>query len=81
MSTLIHNFYRGKSCPKNCATFVILQKLPKVNHRQMGENSPNLVTVLSSQAALGNNVHLLQNILFSFNSVMSSQVHYTEQLI
>jgi hypothetical protein len=35
----------GKSGTKIWATFVFFQKLPKVNNRPLGENSPNLVTL------------------------------------
>jgi hypothetical protein len=31
------------------ATSVIYKKLPKVNSRPLGENSPNLVTLLASK--------------------------------
>jgi hypothetical protein len=31
------------------ATFVIFKKLPKANNHQMGENSPNLVTLMERQ--------------------------------
>jgi hypothetical protein len=37
---------QGKSGTKIRATFVFFQKLPKVNNRPLGENSPNLVTLL-----------------------------------
>jgi hypothetical protein len=44
-----HNFYWGKKLPKyqiwaNAAIFK--KNLPKVDNRLMGENSPNLVTLL-----------------------------------
>jgi hypothetical protein len=37
----------GRSGPLICASSVIFLKLPKVNDRPMGENSPNLVTLAS----------------------------------
>jgi hypothetical protein len=42
----IHNLYGGKNSPKMSATSVIFKKIPKRTNRQMGENSPNLVTLL-----------------------------------
>jgi hypothetical protein len=42
---LIHNLRRRIKYPQNVATFVIFKKLPKVNNRPLGENSPNLVTL------------------------------------
>jgi hypothetical protein len=33
--------------PKFCAACVIVDKLSKVNNRALGENSPNLVTLLT----------------------------------
>jgi hypothetical protein len=44
LTKFIHNRYFGKSGTKNWATFVISKKVPKVNNRSLGENSPNLVT-------------------------------------
>jgi hypothetical protein len=44
----MHNFYRGKNCPIFSATWVIFKKVPKVNNRSKGENSPNLVTLLET---------------------------------
>jgi hypothetical protein len=44
---IIYNF--GKSSTKIWTTFVIFEKLSKVNNRPLGENSPNLVTLLSNQ--------------------------------
>jgi hypothetical protein len=39
-------FYHLKKCSaKMWATFIIMKKLPKVNIRSLGENSPNLVTL------------------------------------
>jgi hypothetical protein len=42
----MYNFYHGKSSLKLRAISVIFKKLPKVNNHPMGENSPNLVTLL-----------------------------------
>jgi hypothetical protein len=42
----------GKSSPKLRAISVIFQKLPKANNRPLGENSPNLVTLLNTNPAL-----------------------------
>jgi hypothetical protein len=39
--------YRGKCNPKISATSVILILLLKVNNHPLGENSPNLVTLLA----------------------------------
>jgi hypothetical protein len=33
--------------------FIYLKNLPKVNNRPMGENSPNLVTLLSAEDFCG----------------------------
>jgi hypothetical protein len=43
-----NNFFQFflKSSPKFRATSVILIKLPKLNDRPLGENSPNLVTLI-----------------------------------
>jgi hypothetical protein len=42
----MHNFYSGKSSPNFWAIYAIFFiKLPKVNNRQIGENSPNLVAL------------------------------------
>jgi hypothetical protein len=40
-------FYCGKAPPNIKATSVFFKELPKVNNRPMGENSPNLVTLIS----------------------------------
>jgi hypothetical protein len=45
MSKLIHAFSMEKSFPINWATLVI-KKLPKENYRPIGENWPNLVTLI-----------------------------------
>jgi hypothetical protein len=45
LSELKHKLYREKSGLIFCATFVIFKKLPKVNIRPIGENSPNLVAL------------------------------------
>jgi hypothetical protein len=34
--------------PKFCTTSVILETLPKVNHRPIGKNSPNLVILVGN---------------------------------
>jgi hypothetical protein len=36
-----------KSSQKICAASVVFEKLPNVNNHPMGENSPNLVTLLA----------------------------------
>jgi hypothetical protein len=36
---------RGKNRPKHWATSIIFNKLLKINNRQIGENSSNLVTL------------------------------------
>jgi hypothetical protein len=41
-----HNFDQGKSSPIICAISAVFAKLPKVLSRPIGENSPNLVTLL-----------------------------------
>jgi hypothetical protein len=46
LSKLIHNFFRGKSCPKEWASSEIFKKLPEVNNHPTGKNSPNLVTLI-----------------------------------
>jgi hypothetical protein len=43
----------GKSNPEMCATSVIFK--PKVNNPTSGKNSPNLVTLLRSQAVFFRN--------------------------
>jgi hypothetical protein len=45
---LVYYFHCGKNCSKIWATFEIFQRLPEVNNRPIGENSPNLVTLLES---------------------------------
>jgi hypothetical protein len=45
----------GKSGTKIWATSVFFQKLPKVNNRPLGENSPNLVTLLKTDITTGAN--------------------------
>jgi hypothetical protein len=47
-SKLTHNHNRGKSSPEMRAVFVIFVKLPIVNFQPLGENSPNLVTLMQS---------------------------------
>jgi hypothetical protein len=47
MNAYIHNFYRGKSCPKACDISVIYKKLPKLNNRPIGKNSSNLATLIT----------------------------------
>jgi hypothetical protein len=44
----MHNFYRDKSSTIICAISAIFKyaKLPEVNSRPIGENSPNLATLL-----------------------------------
>jgi hypothetical protein len=42
LSKLIHNFYLERKCTAS----VIFKNLPKENYRPIGENSPNLVTLL-----------------------------------
>jgi hypothetical protein len=42
---LLHNFYRGKSSLKLCASSEVFKKLLKVNNHPTAENSPNLVTL------------------------------------
>jgi hypothetical protein len=39
-----------KSSPKMWPTFLNFQKQPKVNNHPLGENSPNLVTLIMKQA-------------------------------
>jgi hypothetical protein len=51
LSQLIHNFFRGKkNYLKTLGYFFICIKLPKVNNSSIGENSPNLVTLLPIKA-------------------------------
>jgi hypothetical protein len=47
----IHNFYRGKSIPLKWDT-LIFKKLSKENNRPLGENSPNLATLLAQHDRL-----------------------------
>jgi hypothetical protein len=49
LSKSIHNFFLAKIRPNVWTASVIFIKLPKVNHRLKGENSPNLVTLLEWQ--------------------------------
>jgi hypothetical protein len=42
----MHTFYRGKSSHIICAISVIFTKIPEVMSHPMGENSPNLVTLV-----------------------------------
>jgi hypothetical protein len=42
---VIHNYYRGKVSQK-IKLLQQLKKLPKENNRRLGENSPNLATLL-----------------------------------
>jgi hypothetical protein len=42
-----------KSCPIILAISAIFEKLPEVNKRPLGENSPNLVTLLAGTYILG----------------------------
>jgi hypothetical protein len=44
----IPNFSDERSWPKISATALIIEKLPKGNNRPIGENSPNLVTLLAN---------------------------------
>jgi hypothetical protein len=44
----MHNKNHGRSNPKNMGYFINLPKLPKVNTHPMCENSPNLVTLPST---------------------------------
>jgi hypothetical protein len=39
-------FFRGKSRPKRLVAFVIFKKSPIENYRVIGENSPDLVTLV-----------------------------------
>jgi hypothetical protein len=49
LSKLMHiNFTMLKSSPKFGLLLSFLEELPKVNHRPIGENSPNLVTLVGS---------------------------------
>jgi hypothetical protein len=50
LSKLIHNFCSGEKKAKMRSTSVIFIKLPKVNSHPMGENSPDLVTLLGDKA-------------------------------
>jgi hypothetical protein len=43
---LMHKFYCEKSSHKSLAHSVIFKHPPKENNRQIGEKSPNLVTLL-----------------------------------
>jgi hypothetical protein len=43
----MRHFYRGKSSSIIWAISVIFTKLPKVKNDPMGENSPNLVTLIA----------------------------------
>jgi hypothetical protein len=40
-----NNTFLGKKVRKNVVYFCNFQKMPKVNNRPLGENSPNLVTL------------------------------------
>jgi hypothetical protein len=44
--------YRDKSSATIYAAYVIFRKLPNVNNRPIGENSPNLVTLPMMQSYL-----------------------------
>jgi hypothetical protein len=46
------SFTEEKSCPRLWTNSVIFIKLAKVNNRPMGENSPNLVTLLGGRLKL-----------------------------
>jgi hypothetical protein len=46
-----NKYITGASSPKILRYFSNFQKLPKVNNRPMGENSPNLVTLLATTIA------------------------------
>jgi hypothetical protein len=49
LSKLIHNLYFGNKWHKIVGYFCNFPKLPKANNRPLGENSPNLVTLLQSK--------------------------------
>jgi hypothetical protein len=46
-----HDFFHGKYGPQRWAASVIFKKLPKENSRPIGENFPNLVTLLGSDVS------------------------------
>jgi hypothetical protein len=48
----LHNLYRGNKQPKNTDYICKFQKLPKVKSHPMGENSPNLVTLICRYALI-----------------------------
>jgi hypothetical protein len=55
-----------RSSPRIFATSVIVKNMPKENNHKIGENSPNLVTLLkSSIAVLREVIYNLQKAVFS----------------
>jgi hypothetical protein len=54
----MHNFFSGKNSSKILMTPVIFRKLPKGNNRPIGEDSPNLVTLVLGQLWLAALLHL-----------------------
>jgi hypothetical protein len=48
LAKFLQNWYYAKSSLRIGATFVIFNYLAKENNRPMGENSPNLVTLLKT---------------------------------
>jgi hypothetical protein len=63
-----------KSSPIFLATFVIFLKLPRVNNRPMGENLPNLVTLL--KITLVNFISLRQGLPDGLFTNQKSQFGY-----
>jgi hypothetical protein len=45
-------FTKEKNCPKQGLMLQFSKNLPKVNNRSKGENSPNLVTLLTDRSLL-----------------------------
>jgi hypothetical protein len=52
---------------KICSTSVIFKKLPKVNDRPIGENSPNLVTLFLGQ-------------LYDFKNIFAGKWHFSLEI-
>jgi hypothetical protein len=67
----IDNLYRGKSF----VYFCILKKLPKVSNKPIGENSPNLVTLpTTDEALIVYTLHEARIQTFSFSFLQGVQI-------
>jgi hypothetical protein len=47
----VQSFSVEKGRPKVCAPFAIFKQLPKENNHLKGENSPNQITLVTTQSA------------------------------